>query len=69
MGLDTSGVQHIGFPWQHDTNRAAMLLGQLGPVEAVKTLNDPRDWAAFCDRHRLELDDTDALMLRELFRA
>jgi uncharacterized protein YeaO (DUF488 family) len=46
-----------------------MLLGQLGPVEAVKTLNDPRDWAAFCDRHRLELDDTDALMLRELFRA
>jgi uncharacterized protein YeaO (DUF488 family) len=63
---ETSGVQ---YPWLKDLDRAMFLLGELGPIEAAKILNDPRDWAAFCDRHRLELDDTDALMLRELFRA
>lgn len=62
---ETSGVQ---YPWLKDLDRAMFLLGELGPIEAAKILNDPRDWAAFCDRHRLSLDPGDVEELKAVLR-
>lgn len=62
----TDGVQ---YPWLRDIDRAAFLLGALGAVEASRTLNDPRDWAAFCEDHRLTLEAGDVDELRALLRA
>lgn len=66
MALDIDGIQ---YPWLKDLDRAAFILGALGPAEAARILADPRDFAAFCDNNRLCLDASEAQELRALLHA
>jgi hypothetical protein len=66
MALETQGIQ---YPWLRDLDRAMLLLGELEPGGAAKTLTDARDWRAFCETHRLMLDGSDVEELKALYRA
>ena len=65
MVLDISGIE---YPWLRDLDRATFLLGALGPLEASRVLADPRDWAAFCEIHRLALDACEVEELKAVLR-
>lgn len=66
MALDIDGIQ---YPWLRDLDRAAFILGALGPAEAARILADPRDFAAFCQTHRVCLDAGEVDEMKALFRA
>ena len=52
-----------------DFQRASALLNAMGPVEAAKLLNDPRDLANFILSNRFELDESEIRELKSNFRA
>lgn len=57
------------YEWLRDIDRAALLLGALGQAEAGRRINDPRDFAAFCETHRLRLEAGEVDELKALLRA
>lgn len=56
------------YPWLKDMDRAALILGSKGQVDAARLLADEVVLAEWQARHRLWLDETDVLALQALFR-
>ena len=52
-----------------DLQTAISLLTAMGPQQASRTLEDPRDLRAFLDNNRLELEDFELRELKSMFRA
>lgn len=55
-------------PWPCDLDRAVFLLGALGREDATHIVTDAGDLAAFCETHRLSLDECEVAELKAVLR-
>ena len=54
--------------WPSDLDRAVFLLAGLGRENAAGILGDAADLAAFCETHRLSLDECEVEEIRAVLR-